>query len=105
MAKGATRLLPIAGFGVLLASWQLAVSLSPSPVLPSPLATVAGISELASRGLLLKHVVASLFRVTWGYLGAVVIAVPLGLVLGWTRRGERALNPLIQIFRPISPLA
>jgi NitT/TauT family transport system permease protein len=105
MATSGKRLLPLAGFMALLAAWQIGVSVAPSPVLPSPLATLAGLWELAVRGVLLKHVVASLFRVTWGYLLAVTIMVPLGLVLGWYQRGERALNPLIQILRPISPLA
>jgi NitT/TauT family transport system permease protein len=49
--------------------------------------------------------VASLYRVTWGYLLAVVTAVPFGLFLGWHRRSALALNPLIQLLRPISPLA
>ena len=34
-----------------------------------------------------------------------IIAIPLGLTIGWYRRGEMAFNPLVQIFRPISPLA
>ena len=53
----------------------------------------------------MKYVTASLFRVTWGFLAAAVVAIPLGLVIGWYRRFEMALNPLIQILRPISPLA
>jgi NitT/TauT family transport system permease protein len=63
------------------------------------------IGELAVRGLLLKYVVASLFRVTWGYLGALLFAIPAGMALGLSRRGEMALNPLLQLLRPISPLA
>ncbi len=43
----------------------------------------AGIGELAQQGLLLKYIVASLFRVTWGFALAVLIGVPLGLLLGW----------------------
>jgi NitT/TauT family transport system permease protein len=61
--------------------------------------------ELAARGLLFKYVVASLFRVTWGYLLGIAIAIPLGLTLGRHRRSERAITPLIRVFRPISPLA
>src|ERR1051325_11242898 len=61
--------------------------------------------ELLQRGLLFKYIVASLFRVTWGYLGGLVTAIPFGLFLGWHRRGERVFTPLIRIFRPISPLA
>ena len=63
------------------------------------------IGELAAHGLLVRYVVASLFRVTWGYLLAVVVAVPLGVTLGLRRLGEEALNPLLQVLRPISPLA
>lgn len=74
-------------------------------LIPGPWAVAKGIGELAQKGLLLKYVVASLFRITWGYLSAVVTAIPLGLFLGWYRRGEKALNPLIQVLRPISPLA
>ena len=61
--------------------------------------------ELLRSGLLLKYVVASLFRVTWGFLLAAVLAIPLGLLVGWFRRAELAVNPVMQIFRPISPLA
>jgi NitT/TauT family transport system permease protein len=64
-----------------------------------------GIAELGRRGLLVKYIVASLFRVTWGYLLAVATAIPLGLYLGGHRRAEMAVNPAIQILRPISPLA
>lgn len=53
----------------------------------------------------MKYMVASLYRVTWGYLAAVATAIPLGLILGWFRRGEFSMNPLIQLLRPISPLA
>ncbi|MGH9694042.1 MAG: ABC transporter permease [Bryobacteraceae bacterium] len=66
---------------------------------------VGGIADLVQHGLLLKYVVASLFRVTWGYVLAVVLAIPLGLAIGWSRRAEMAFNPVIQILRPISPLA
>jgi len=38
-------------------------------------------------------------------VGSALLAVPLGLAVGWFRRSEMALNPLLQILRPISPLA
>jgi NitT/TauT family transport system permease protein len=89
----------------LVAAWQWAAGRQAVHIIPGPWAVVKGILELAERGLLVKYVVASLFRVTWGYLLAVVLAIPFGLALGWHRRGEMALNPFIQILRPISPLA
>jgi NitT/TauT family transport system permease protein len=64
-----------------------------------------GLAELAQKGLLVKYIVASLFRVTWGYLSALVLAIPIGLFLGWHRRAGITFNPLIQILRPISALA
>jgi len=54
---------------------------------------------------LVGYAFASVFRVTWGFLLATAVAVPLGLVLGWKSRLFRAFNPLIQILRPISPIA
>jgi NitT/TauT family transport system permease protein len=100
-----SRLLPLTGIVAALAAWQIAVMLRPSSLIPGPIAVAGGIGELAVRGLLVKYVVASLFRVTWGYLAALVIAIPLGLILGMMRLGEMAMNPILQILRPISPLA
>ena len=100
-----TRLLPFTSVVILLIAWQIGVSTHPNSLLPGPWAVLLGIIELARKGLLVKYVVASLFRVTWGYVSAAVLAIPFGLLLGWYQRGEKSFNPLIQIFRPISPLA
>lgn len=99
------RLRPLAFFALLLLVWQLAVSRHPGHLLPGPLAVLRAIGELLHHGLLLKYVVASLFRVTWGFALAALLAIPLGLTIGWYTRAELAFNPLIQILRPISPLA
>lgn len=85
--------------------WHVAAERQTTHILPGPIAVANGILELSQRGLLLKYIVASLFRVTWGYVTAALLAIPIGLTIGWYRRSEMALNPLIQIFRPISPLA
>ncbi len=103
--KAWSKVLPWAFVAFLILAWQLAISHQPAPLLPTPWAVVLGIRELAVKGLLLKYVVASLFRVTWGYVLAAIVAIPFGLFLGWHRRGQQALNPLIQILRPISALA
>ena len=85
--------------------WQAAVAVSPATLVPTPWQSLRAIVELAEKGLLLRYMVASLFRVTWGYLGALLIAVPVGVLLGLWRRGELAVNPMLQLLRPISPLA
>ena len=99
------RLLPFAGVAALLVAWDLAIRFGRVPLLPGPLAVARAIAELAQKGFLVKHVVASLFRVTWGYLLAVSVGVPLGILLAWYRRGGLALAPLVEIVRPISALA
>jgi nitrate/nitrite transport system permease protein len=47
----------------------------------------------------------SLGRVALGFLCAAIIAIPVGFVLGMSPLMQRALNPFIQILKPISPLA
>ena len=105
-AASVGRLLrPVSFVALLLVAWHFAIKFQRAPILPGPLAVGAGILELARRGLLLKYIVASLFRVTWGFLAAALLGIPIGLSLGWYRRAELAFNPIIQILRPISPLA
>ncbi|GHG66455.1 ABC transporter permease [Comamonas sp. JC664] len=95
----------MAGLGVMVLAWDLALYMSGAPLLPRPWHVVLGMAELLTRGVLLKHVAASLFRVTWGFLLAVAVAVPLGFLLGRNQRVGKALAPLIHLLRPISPLA
>ena len=100
-----TRLRPFIFVAFLLLIWHIAAARQAVHLLPTPFETLTGMVELAERGLLFRYIVASLFRVTWGFLSAALIAIPLGLAIGWYRRADMAINPLIQIFRPISPLA
>jgi NitT/TauT family transport system permease protein len=99
------RLLPLTGIVAFIAAWQVAVSASPGTLVPGPWAAAKAILELAQKGLLFRYIVASLYRVTWGYLMALLFAIPGGMLLGLWRRGEIAFNPILQVFRPISPLA
>ena len=98
-------LLPLGVAVILLAAWHGAVRWSGSDIFPTPMEVLRGLIELVQRGLLLKYIVASLFRVTWGFGLAVLMGVPLGLALGWFRPAFAALNPFIQFLRPISPIA
>jgi nitrate/nitrite transport system permease protein len=47
----------------------------------------------------------SLYTVTVGFLLASVLAVPLGILCGLSKNAYSAINPLIQLFKPVSPLA
>jgi NitT/TauT family transport system permease protein len=101
----ALSLRPLALIALLLLAWSIAVRYEPAHLLPGPWGVVEGIVDLLQHGLLVKYIVASLFRVTWGFTLAAVLAIPMGLAIGWYQRAELALNPILQILRPISPLA
>jgi NitT/TauT family transport system permease protein len=96
---------PIAFIAVLLLVWQVAIGVQRAPILPTPWLVAKALVELAVSGRLMRYVVASLFRVTWGFALAAILAIPIGLTLGLYRRAEYAFNPIIQLLRPISPLA
>ncbi|GHB35217.1 nitrate transporter [Pseudovibrio japonicus] len=53
----------------------------------------------------LDQIVTSLFTVSLGFIIATLVAVPLGITSGLSRTFNGALSPLIQIFKPVSPLA
>jgi len=97
------RLVPVFVVGILVAVWWVAAR--PSMIFPTPDKVVIGLIELVGKGVLAQHVIASLFRVTMGYGLAVALAIPLGSVMGWFPAAFRAFNPVIQLLRPISPIA
>ena len=88
-----------------VAAWWIAVVVSHSPYFPTPGQVALGIAELARNGTLVQHVSASLMRVLVGYVSAAAIAIPLGVLMGWFPAFNTAINPVVQMLRPISPIA
>lgn len=106
MKKGRGAIVyPLAVAAVFVLVWHVLVTLVGGSIFPRPAQVLSGLVELTQRGVLAKYIVASLFRVMSGFLLALVIGVPLGLLLGWFGTAFRAFNPMIQILRPISPIA
>jgi len=104
--SGWMRILPaLAVIALLVGVWWAVVVLTGSVVFPTPWQVVTGTLELIRDGTLWQHIGASLFRVATGFTLAVLVAVPLGLWLGWVRGAYVTLNPLFQMLRPISPIA
>ena len=97
--------LPLLLGAVCIALWSLSVHWTGTKVFPSPLQVVRGLGELSRRGLLLPYLRDSLVRVAVGYGAAVALGVPLGLWVGWSRNLATAINPVVQLLRPISPIA
>jgi ABC-type nitrate/sulfonate/bicarbonate transport system permease component len=87
--------------------WQIAVWVSQANVaiLPPPQLTLATLWDLILSGELAKHTLASLSRVVSAWGISTLVAVPLGLAMARSRTFERLLDPVIELFRPISPLA
>lgn len=90
---------------VALVIWHVVVRVTKNELFPVPLDVLGAIRELVQRGLLAKYIVASLFRVTAGFLAAALVGIPFGMVLGWFAPMFSAFNPLVQALRPISPIA
>ncbi len=61
--------------------------------------------NLISMGSLLSNVFVSLIRVLVGYLLAVLMAIPLGILMGYYSLGYDLFNNFLGLFRPIPPLA
>lgn len=89
----------------LLGIWTLAVRWTGTKVFPSPARVVRGLVELEHKGVMVPYVRDSLLRVAVGFGLAALVAIPLGLYLGQSTMASRVAGPLIQLLRPISPLA
>jgi len=96
---------PLAVVAFLIAAWWIVVVESESVIFPTPWQVVTGTYELIEQGTLWNHIGASLFRVGTGFFLAVAIGVPLGLLMGWVAGAHTTLNPIVQMLRPISPIA
>lgn len=106
-------LLPLAGFAGLVAVWW-AIALFRPELMPTPPQALMenldyifhpfyrrGTGDLGLGWLLL----ASLRRVIIGFLIGAAVAIPVGFLIGMSKPAMLAINPLIQILKPVSPLA
>ncbi|MDN2662249.1 ABC transporter permease [Psychromonas sp. 14N.309.X.WAT.B.A12] len=66
---------------------------------------VPKIRKYTGKETFLDQIITSLITVTSGFLLAAIIAIPLGIAMGLSKNLNSAINPIIQIFKPVSPLA
>ena len=91
---------------LLLAAWQAwAMTLPDSTRAPSPARVAATMLELTTKGDLPNALVQSLGRVVAGFAVALVLGVVLGVLMGASRAMRENLDPIIESFRPIAPMA
>ena len=103
----------VLGFVALLVAWYF-VSLITKGELPGPLATSVIFLELISdpfydygpndKGIALQ-LLSSLIRVFTGFLLGSLIAIPVGLLMGANAFCRKVFYPIVQILKPVSPLA
>lgn len=99
-------LLPLA----FLLIWQLSsININNAIILPS-IAQVLNIlfhprENLLSMGSIFANVFVSIIRVGIGYLLAALIAIPLGIIIGYSKKIEEFSMTFLNLFRPIAPLA
>jgi NitT/TauT family transport system permease protein len=107
LSKLAHYILPLLCGCMILTVWWGASALRMFPIgtVPSPVEVGDAFRAEIRSGRLVDDIVASLYRVSWGFAGAVVCAVPLGLVIGRHAAPRAALLPLINFFRSLSPIA
>lgn len=102
-----TVLYTIASFALAIALWQLAIIVGnfDEALLPSPLKVIQALAEIASNGVLMDGIASSMYRFVIGYLISVVLGVAVGLLIGNVNILFRLVNPVVQMIRPIAPVA
>ncbi len=105
------RLIPVATIAVLLAAWWAVTrfGLIAELFLPSPQAVFVKLVAVATEGFvdatLWQHLAASLGRMLAAFAAAVVTGVPLGVLIGASPVARGVVDPLIELYRPVPPLA
>lgn len=104
LAHSSARIVPLA---VLFLLWEAAARSKPelALMLPPPSEVFAAAVELIRQGTLQRDILASLKRVFVALGFATAIGLPLGLLLGMSKRLAWFFEPIINFFRPIPPLA
>lgn len=96
---------PLLVSALLLAAWHYSVLWTATRIFPSPEDVGKGMAELLRENVLWGDIADSLRRVAIGFGTASVLGIPLGLILGWYPAADQVVNPVMQILRPISPIA
>lgn len=104
MSRGTWFVLNVA---VLLGIWAAVSLLIPAArtILPPIQDVAAEAYALIVSGDLALHVAASLLRTLQGFMLAIITGIPLGILIGSTPWLYRLTEPLIEVLRPISPIA
>lgn len=99
-----TALSYILAAGLIFLIWQVVAILFNAPIIPSPVAVIKTLTNIfvSSIGI---HALYSLFRIAAGLLLAVIIGYPLGLLMGYFKKCDKFLSPLVYLTYPIPKIS
>lgn len=97
----------IASFAILAIIWELAraVRIVNPKIFPSIGAVLLSAVQMLRDGTLLAHMYASFLRVLIGFSLGIVMAIILGFLIGWFRVVRMLMDPVINFFRSLPPIA
>jgi ABC-type nitrate/sulfonate/bicarbonate transport system permease component len=91
---------------LLLLAWQIwAMTLPAATRAPSPARVAATFAQLTASGDLPMSLLLSLGRVVAGFLAALALGIVLGMAMGTNRLVRAAIEPIVEGFRPVAPMA
>ena len=106
---GKNILVVLASLIIFVELWWFIAELIDSRVLPTPPETFAALKDFLANGYLnisaWDYISSSLVLFLKGFLLAFVVAVPLGLVLGFSKTLNTFVTPIVEVLRPIAPMA
>jgi NitT/TauT family transport system permease protein len=73
--------------------------------LPSFYDVVLSLLAIIESGVIVTDILTSLLHFGIGIIAAFLIGIPLGIIMGWFKEANEAIDPIIEILRPIPPLA
>ncbi|OPY28465.1 MAG: taurine transporter subunit [Methanocella sp. PtaU1.Bin125] len=101
-------LMQISGILAVIVIWELATTylhLFKPVILPPPSTVLVSMIAMVGNGEIFMHAGYSLMRVLLGFLVAAVVAIPLGIAMGWVREISYVIDPIMEVLRPIPPIA
>lgn len=108
MSRLSKILMQVSGILFIILLWELATGIFHVfkwILLPPPIDVFMTMLSMALDGRLLINAGWSLLRVLLGFLVATVIAVPLGVAMGWLPEISYIVDPIVEVIRPIPPIA
>ena len=99
-------LIALRSFAVFIGLWYALFLWNANPLqLPSPVRVVNALIGLAASGEVLEHAFISTSRLAISLVLAMVLAVPLGFLMGLSPKADAFIDPLVELLRPISGIA